>query len=130
MKILLVERFAPFRRVVKKMLDSLPVESLHVEYVDEATDGASALDKLRQQPFDCIIFSATMHGMDSGCLLHDIRADARLAHLPVLMMTTATQTCVPCAPAGASDEILRPFNAAALQEKLHSLLKHANETGR
>lgn len=58
-----------------------------------------------------------MQGID---LLRAIRADAKLKHIPVLMVTAEAkkEQIIAAAQAGVNGYIVKPFTAATLQEKL------------
>jgi two-component system chemotaxis response regulator CheY len=61
-----------------------------------------------------------MTGID---LLRNIRADAKLKHLPVLMVTAEAkkENIIEAAQAGASGYVVKPFTAATLDEKLKKI---------
>jgi len=63
-----------------------------------------------------------MTGLD---LLKEIRSDANLKHLPVLMVTAEAkkENIVSAAQAGASGYVVKPFTAATLEEKLNKIFQ-------
>jgi len=82
MKFLVVDDFSTMRRILRNLLKELGFTD-----VDEAEDGAVALQKLRAMPFDFVISDWNMPNMDGLVLLQHIRADESLKKLPVLMVT-------------------------------------------
>ena len=56
-------------------------------------------------------------------LLRAIRADERLKHLPVLMVTAEAkrENIIEAAQAGASCYVVKPFTAGTLNEKLQKI---------
>ena len=54
-------------------------------------DGMSALEAVRASPPDVVILDVMLPGRSGFDLLRDIRADPRLAGLPVLMLTAKGQ---------------------------------------
>mgnify|MGYP000517621696 CR=1 FL=1 len=58
-------------------------------------------------------------------LLSQVRADATLKHLPVLMITAEArkEDIVMAAQAGASGYIVKPFTKATLEEKVAKILQ-------
>jgi len=122
MKILVVDDFPTMRRIVKNLLKDLGFEN-----TEEAEDGADALGKLREQPFDFVVSDWNMPNMDGLTLLKQIRADDSLARLPVLMITAEAkkENIISAAQAGASGYIVKPFTAATLQEKLQKIFEKA-----
>jgi two-component system chemotaxis response regulator CheY len=61
-----------------------------------------------------------MTGID---LLREIRKDATLKHLPVLMVTAEAkrENIIEAAQAGASGYVVKPFTAVTLDEKLQKI---------
>jgi two-component system chemotaxis response regulator CheY len=66
-----------------------------------------------------------MPNMDGLTLLQQIRANAQIKHLPVLMITAEAkkENIVAAAQAGASGYIVKPFTAATLNEKLSKIFE-------
>ena len=62
-----------------------------------------------------------MPGLD---LLKAVRADAKLAKLPVLMLTAEAkrEQIIEAAQAGCSGYVIKPFTAATLKEKIDKIL--------
>ncbi|MBI4953371.1 MAG: response regulator [Myxococcales bacterium] len=54
-----------------------------------AADGLQALGALEAQPFDVLVTDANMPNMDGFDLTRSVRASPRLAHLPVVLLTSA-----------------------------------------
>jgi len=97
--------------------------------VQEAEDGVDALAKLRAEPFDFVVSDWNMPNMNGIELLQAIRADARLKHLPVLMVTAEAKrdNIIMAAKAGASGYVVKPFTAATLDEKLMKIFRTMQE---
>lgn len=119
-KILVVDDMPMMRRVVKSLLNQLGFHN-----IDEAEDGAAALSKLRgaATPFEFVISDWNMPNLDGLSMLKEIRGDAGLKHLPVLMVTAEAkkENIVAAAQAGASGYVVKPFTAAVLEEKLNKV---------
>ena len=114
-KFLVVDDFSTMRRIVRNLLKELGYTN-----VDEAEDGAIALQKLQLGEFDFVVTDWNMPNMDGLQLLQAVRSDAALKHLPVLMITAEAkkENIIAAAQAGASGYIVKPFTAATLNEKL------------
>ena len=114
-KFLIVDDFSTMRRIVRNLLKELGYTN-----VDEAEDGVMGLNKLRNGSFDFVISDWNMPNMDGLTMLKSIRADARLASLPVLMVTAEAkkENIIAAAQAGANGYVVKPFTAATLDEKL------------
>ncbi|HEU0229199.1 MAG TPA: chemotaxis response regulator CheY [Burkholderiaceae bacterium] len=119
-KILVVDDFPTMRRIVKNLLKDLGYEN-----VDEAEDGAMALEKLHTGNFDFVVSDWNMPNMDGLSMLKAIRADEQLARLPVLMVTAEAkkENIIAAAQAGASGYVVKPFTAATLEEKLNKIFE-------
>ncbi len=55
--------------------------------IEVAADGAQAWERLNAEPFDIVLLDIEMPTLDGFQLLQKVRADARFAHLPVVMLT-------------------------------------------
>jgi two-component system chemotaxis response regulator CheY len=58
-------------------------------------------------------------------MLKQIRADANLSSLPVLMVTAEAkkENIIAAAQAGANGYVVKPFTAATLEEKLNKIFE-------
>ena len=81
-KFLVVDDFSTMRRIIKNLLHDLGYPN-----VAEADDGKTALPMLQAGNFDFLITDWNMPGMPGIDLLKQVRADATLAKIPVLMVT-------------------------------------------
>ncbi|MBI5007617.1 MAG: chemotaxis response regulator CheY [Nitrosomonadales bacterium] len=117
-KFLVVDDFSTMRRIVRNLLKELGFAN-----VQEAEDGVDALNKLRGEKFDFVVSDWNMPNMTGIELLRNIRADAALKHLPVLMVTAEAkkENIIEAAQAGASGYVVKPFTAATLDEKLKKI---------
>jgi two-component system chemotaxis response regulator CheY len=120
LKFLVVDDFSTMRRIVRNLLKELGFTN-----VDEAEDGAVALQKLQGGGFDFVVSDWNMPNMDGLTLLQRVRADPALKHLPVLMITAEAkkENIIAAAQSGASGYIVKPFTAATLNEKLTKIFE-------
>ncbi|ASY77721.1 MULTISPECIES: chemotaxis response regulator CheY [Pectobacterium] len=120
LRFLVVDDFSTMRRIVRNLLKELGFNN-----VEEAEDGADALNKLRSSTFDFVISDWNMPNMDGLELLQTIRADGALSSLPVLMVTAEAkkENIIAAAQAGASGYVVKPFTAATLEEKLSKIFE-------
>lgn len=120
LKILVVDDFPTMRRIIRNLLKDLGYEN-----VDEAEDGVMGLEKLRNGNFDLVVSDWNMPNLDGLEMLKQIRADANLSHLPVLMVTAEAkkENIIAAAQAGASGYVVKPFTAATLEEKLNKIFE-------
>jgi two-component system chemotaxis response regulator CheY len=119
MKFLVVDDFATIRRIVKGVINELGFSN-----VTEADDGSTALPLLRDGNFDFLITDWNMPGMPGLDLLKAVRANPKLAKLPVLMVTAEAKRdqIVAAAQAGVNGYIIKPFTAEVLKKKLTKIL--------
>jgi two-component system, chemotaxis family, chemotaxis protein CheY len=120
MKFLVVDDFSTMRRIIKNLLIDLGYEN-----VTEADDGATALPMLQAGNFDFLITDWNMPGMPGLELLKAVRADARLAKMPVLMLTAEAkrEQIIEAAQAGVNGYVIKPFTAVTLKEKIDKILE-------
>lgn len=118
MKILVVDDFSTMRRIVRNLLKELGFSNVY-----EAEDGVDALKKLRAETFNFVVSDWNMPNMTGIDLLREIRKDASLKHLPVLMVTAEAkrENIIEAAQAGASGYVVKPFTAVTLDEKLQKI---------
>jgi two-component system, chemotaxis family, chemotaxis protein CheY len=113
--ILIVDDYSRMLRIIRSLL-----RQLGYDQVEEASDGASALEKLRQKPFSLVISDWNLQPMSGLELLRQVRADPALATLPFIMVTAEARAAniAEAQQAGVSDFIIKPFGAEALSLKI------------
>ncbi len=122
MRILVVDDYATMRRIVRNLLTQIGYTE-----IDEASDGVTALQKLRESKFGLIISDWNMEPMTGLQLLKEIRADAKLAPTPFIMVTaeSKTENVIAAKQAGVNNYIVKPFNAETLKQKIQSVIGSA-----
>ena len=120
LRILSVDDFPTMRRIIKNILGQLGLRDVH-----EAEDGAMALSKLRSEKFDLVVADWNMPRMSGLELLKEMKADASLKGIPVVMVTAEAdkENVMAALKEGASNYIVKPFNAETLREKLQAVFK-------
>jgi len=80
---------------------------------------------LQKGDFDFVVTDWNMPGMQGIDLLKAIRADDKLKHLPVLLVTAEAkkEQIVQAAQAGVNGYIVKPFTAGTLKEKLDKIFE-------
>lgn len=120
MRILVADDFLTMRRILRGLLGQMgfaePAD------VVEAADGGGALERLRAggAGFDAVITDIEMPIMNGFELLSAIKRDARLRHLPVLMLAAEArrEDIVRCTQEGAAGYVVKPFTRETLEERL------------
>lgn len=120
--VLIVDDYKTMQRIIRNLLKQIGIEN-----VEEAADGQEALTKLRAGHFGLVISDWNMAPMTGLDLLKEVRADARLKHMPFIMITAESKTehVFAAKQAGVSNYIVKPFNAATLHEKIETVMAHA-----
>ena len=120
--ILIVDDYKTMLRIIRNLLKQLDIDN-----VEEATDGAEALAKLRSGQFGLVISDWNMQPMTGLQLLQEVRADAKLKATPFIMVTAESkvENVVAAKKAGVSNYIVKPFNAETLRAKIQKVLGHA-----
>ena len=120
MKFLVVDDFSTMRRIIKNLLNDLGYAN-----VTEADDGQTALPMLQTGNFDFLVTDWNMPGMPGLDLLKAVRADPRLAKMPVLMLTAEAkrEQIIEAAQAGVNGYVIKPFTAVTLKEKIDKILE-------
>lgn len=123
MKILVVDDFSTMRRIIKNLLRDLGFTN-----VQEADDGTTALPMLQAGDFDFLVSDWNMPGMTGIDLLRAVRADPKLAALPVLLVTAESkrEQIVEAAEAGVNGYVVKPFTAGTLQEKISKIFERVS----
>lgn len=127
MKFLVVDDFSTMRRIVRNLLKELEFTN-----VEEAEDGAVALQKLQNGQFDFVVSDWNMPNMDGLSLLRAVRSTPTLQHLPFLMITAEAkkENIIAAAQAGADGYIVKPFTGATLGEKLNKIFEKMENRGK
>ncbi|MEJ2479633.1 MAG: chemotaxis response regulator CheY [Acidihalobacter sp.] len=120
MQILVVDDFSTMRRIIKNLLRELGFNN-----AAEADDGTSALPMLQTGKYDFLITDWNMPKMPGIELLKAVRADPKLASLPVLMVTAEARRdqIVEAAQAGVNGYVVKPFSAETLKEKIEKIFE-------
>ncbi|HUA53051.1 MAG TPA: response regulator [Candidatus Sulfotelmatobacter sp.] len=115
MNVLIVDDYKTMLRIIRNLLKQLGFDN-----VDEASDGATALARLREKDFGLVISDWNMEPMTGLQLLKEVRSDAKLAHIPFVMVTaeSKTENVIAAKEAGVTNYIVKPFNAETLKQKL------------
>ncbi|HWA03293.1 MAG TPA: PleD family two-component system response regulator [Rhizomicrobium sp.] len=100
---------------------------LSAEYFEVVTafNGADALARMEEQPPDIVLLDVMMPGMDGFEVCRRVKANPRIAHIPVVMVTALDQPSdrVAGLEAGADDFLTKPVDDAALFARVRSLVR-------
>jgi two-component system, chemotaxis family, chemotaxis protein CheY len=115
MPVLVVDDYQTMIRIICNLLKQLGFKN-----IDNATDGATALAKMRERRYGLVISDWNMEPMTGYDLLKEVRADERLGKTPFIMITaeSKTENVIAAKRAGVSNYIVKPFNAETLHHKI------------
>jgi two-component system chemotaxis response regulator CheY len=118
MPVLVVDDYSTMGRIIRNLLGQLGFAD-----VDDARDGASALEKMRAKKYGLVISDWNMEPMTGYDLLKEVRADPGLGTVPFIMVTaeSKTENVIAARKAGVNTYIVKPFNAQTLKSKFESV---------
>ncbi|NQV46784.1 MAG: response regulator [Rhodospirillaceae bacterium] len=125
-KVLIVEDNLHFRTLIRTILQALGVET-----VEEARDGAEALDVLTSFDADLAIIDWKMDGLDGLECVRRIRSeeDSSNRYLPIIMVTGYTEDSLAreARDVGVNDFLSKPISARSLMSRIISVLENEQE---
>lgn len=115
-RVLVVDDDALNRKLLRRALET---EGLSVL---EAADGLRAIEVLGREAVDVVLLDLLMPELDGYGTLERIKADERLRHVPVIVITAVedSESVVRCIELGATDHLPKPFDAALLRARLNA----------
>ena len=120
LKFLVVDDFSTMRRIVRGLLKEMGCNN-----VEEAEDGAVALQMLKTNRYDFVVSDINMPNMNGFDLLKALKAEDSLKHIPVLMVTAEArkEDILLAAQNGAAGYVVKPFTKATLEEKVTKIMQ-------
>ena len=90
-----------------------------------AIDGQQALEFLGARRFDLVLLDVMMPGLNGYEVLERMRADDRLRHIPVIMISALDEieSVIRCIALGAEDYLSKPFNPTLLRARVGASLE-------
>ena len=117
-KILLVEDEERIRKIINIIIRGEDIE------IDEAEDGALALEKIKKNTYDLVILDIMIPEIDGFGVLEEIRNDERTSELPVIIVSarTSDRDILEGLKGGANYYIPKPFEPQELISSLELIL--------
>ncbi len=118
MRVLIVDDSRAIRRIISEIMKQIGFE------VSEASNGLEALRRLDEQGApDLVLVDWNMPHMNGLDLIKAIRANPNFTDLPLMMVTTVTEMerMAQALMAGVNDYVIKPFDKAAIVDKLQLL---------
>ncbi len=93
--------------------------------VDTAENGRIGLQRVREKPFDTVLLDLVMPEIDGYDVLKIIKADARIRHLPVIVISGEEDLAgiTRCISMGAEDYMQKPFDPVLLRARVSACVE-------
>ena len=116
--VLVVDDQATMSRIIRNLLLQLGFND-----VDDASDGAAALIKMRAKRYGLVISDWNMQSMSGYDFLQEVRGDPGLKQTPFIMVTAESkiENVIAAKKAGVNNYIVKPFDADTLRAKIESV---------
>ncbi|HEY1173111.1 MAG TPA: adenylate/guanylate cyclase domain-containing protein [Verrucomicrobiae bacterium] len=92
---------------------------------EQAENGFIALQHIGTSDFDVILLDIDMPEMNGIEVLHTLKSDLQLRHLPVIVISASSEMdrALQCIEIGADDYLPKPFNPLLLRTRLNAALQ-------
>lgn len=117
-RFLIVDDEAVVRRAFARILSGAHT------VVETADNGAEALRKMQQQPFDVVLLDLKMPGMDGISVLRTIKRNWPDSEVIVVTGYATLETAKESVVAGAFDYLPKPVGPEEVLEATHGALRH------
>ena len=116
--VLVVDDYGTMVRIIRNLLRQLGFAD-----IDDASDGAAALEKMNNKRYGLVISDGNMEPMTGFDLLQRVRANQDIETTPFIMVTaeSKTENVIAAKKAGVSNYIVKPFNAQTLKAKIEAV---------
>jgi len=122
LRILVVEDNQHMRSLLRSLLNSIGIREVH-----EASNGAAALDVLREKNCDLVLSDLAMQPMDGIDFTREVRLSPRSANpfLPIIMVTGHTERhkVEAARDAGVTEFIAKPITAQSLFARIAEIVE-------
>jgi two-component system chemotaxis response regulator CheY len=118
MPVLVVDDYNTMIRIIRNLLRQIGFQD-----IDDASDGSTALAKMRDKKYGLVISDWNMEPMTGYDLLKQVRSDPVLRSTPFIMVTaeSKTENVIAAKQAGVNNYIVKPFNADTLKNKIDAV---------
>ena len=118
MPILIVDDYQTMVKIMRNLLKQIGFEN-----VDDAANGAAALEKLKAKQYGLVISDWNMEPMTGFELLQKVRESGHNMQVPFIMVTAESKTdnIVAARKAGVSNYLVKPFNQQSLKAKIEQV---------
>jgi len=122
-RILIADDDADLRDIVRSVLEPAGFD------VEEAPDGAAALEQITARPPDLLVLDYMMPCLTGPQVCERLKQDTLLRHLPIIMLTgkSEVQDKVEGITAGADDYVVKPFEPAELLARVQMVIRRTTQ---
>ena len=120
-KFLVIDDSRMIRLTISKHLRQIGFES-----IDEADNGAAAIDLLRTgKDYDLVLLDLEMPGMNGFEFLKIVKSDPALRSVPIIVVSASEQlsAAIQCISDGAEDFLNKPFDPVLLRARVFSSIE-------
>lgn len=120
MPILIVDDYQTMVKIMRNLLKQIGFEN-----VDDAANGAAALEKIKTKKYGLVISDWNMEPITGYELLQKVRQGGHNQNVPFIMVTAESKTdnINAARKAGVSNYLVKPFNQQSLKAKIDQVLK-------
>lgn len=118
MRVLIAAKSSTVRRITKNLFRQIGFNN-----VDEVSDGASALQAIRERRVNLVVAGGDVPPEGGIHLTREIRADPQGRDTSILLILTdlSQQEAIQAKEAGVDDWIVMPFDSKTLKRKLEGI---------
>jgi phosphate regulon transcriptional regulator PhoB len=97
--------------------------------VDSASDGETALSKIRQSKYDLLVLDLMLPGIQGTELCRILRNDPKTSGVPIIMLTAKAEEVdkIVGLEIGADDYVTKPFSPRELIARVKAVLRRTTE---
>jgi len=107
------------------ILDAVKI-MLEIADYDVCTEAdGGVVEKVRKEKPHLVLLDIWMSGVDGRNICRQLKADAELRKVPIILISASKDLARSCQAAGAEDYIEKPFEMDELLEKIEQLIASA-----
>jgi phosphate regulon transcriptional regulator PhoB len=97
--------------------------------VDSASDGETALSKIRKSKYDLLVLDLMLPGIQGTELCRILRNDPKTSNVPIIMLTAKAEEVdkIIGLELGADDYVTKPFSPRELVARVKAVLRRSTE---
>lgn len=119
-KVLIVDEHKTMLHILRSLLEQIGFKD-----INQASDGAKALEMFKAQKYGLIISEWTLEGISGYDFLQTVRKSENNKDVPFIILAadSTPQNVIKAKEAGVSHYILKPFTLEILQSKIKAVFR-------